>query len=132
MTQTGSRLLRYATVGGLTLAIYIGLGQLLHHSGLSVPWQASLSFIAAVAFNYLLQRSWVFEDSRSARDSLPKYVLMIAVGYAINLATLFAISYAVPLLAAQLAAVVLVVLWNAALSFCWVFLADARSRGPAG
>lgn len=131
MTRIRSRVLRYATVGGLTLAIYIGLGQLLHHAGLSVPWQASLSFITAVAFNYLVQRSWVFDDSRPVRDSLPRYVLMIAVGYAINLAALFSLSPAVPLLAAQLAAVFLVVCWNAALSFCWVFLAEARSQEPA-
>jgi putative flippase GtrA len=74
-----------------------------------------------------LQRAWVFEDARPARSSLPKYAVMITVGYMINLAALTEFAPRMPLLLAQLTAVMLVVAWNAALSFSWVFLAGSRN-----
>jgi putative flippase GtrA len=127
MPVPATRLLRYAVVGSLTLAVYLAVGHVVRRLELPLPWQASLAFMAAVTFNYLLQRAWVFEDARPARSSLPKYAVMITVGYMINLAALTAFAPRMPLLLAQLTAVILVVAWNAALSFSWVFLAGSRN-----
>lgn len=116
------KLVRYAVVGVLTLAVYLAVGQGLHRVAMTAFWQGSLSFSAAVTFNYLLQRLWVFRDPRPTASSLPKYVVMISIGYVINGLCLIALYPSVPLLMAQLAAALLVILANAALSFSWVFL----------
>ncbi|NPC55459.1 GtrA family protein [Caenimonas soli] len=116
------KLVRYAVVGALTLAIYLACGEVAHGLALPLIWQASLPFIAAVAFNYVLQRVWVFEDSRPTASSLPKYGVMIVIGYVINLLALVALSPRMPLVMAQLTAATLVVISNAFFSFFWVFL----------
>ena len=116
------RLLRYAVVGVVTLAIYLGIGEVIHRLDMPLFWRAPLPFAAAVAANYLLQRAWVFQDLRPTSASLPKFLVMIAVGYAINFLALFAFLPRMPLLLAELTAVVLVVLSNAVFSFWWVFV----------
>jgi putative flippase GtrA len=124
-----ARFARYAVVGVSTLAIYLALGEILHRLNAQLFWQASVPFLAAVTFNYLLQRGWVFDDSRPAVASLPKYVVMIVIGYLINFAAFVTLSPQMPLVAAQLIAAVLVVISNAVFSFSWVFI-GARAHAP--
>lgn len=121
------KLVRYAAVGGLTLAIYLVCSETVHGLALPLIWQASLPFIAAVAFNYVLQRAWVFGDSRPTAASLPKYGIMIVIGYVINVLALFALSPRMPLVLAQLTAAALVVVSNVFFSFCWVFVMRGAS-----
>lgn len=123
-----TRLLRYGVVGMATLALYLALGRLMHSLEAPLFWEASLPFVAAVAFNYLTQRGWVFEDSRPAAASLPKYLVMIGIGFVINLLALLAFSERMPLLLAQLMAVVLVVASNAIFAFAWVFFRPGSPR----
>lgn len=122
MPRLSVKLVRYAVVGVLTLAVYLTAGHLTRWLAASVLWQASLSFAIAVAVNYVLQRIWVFEDSTPISSSLSRYVAMVVIGFLINLLALTALSPVMPLLAAQLAAVVLVVASNGLLSFAWVFV----------
>ena len=117
-----AKLMRYAVVGLLTLGVYMGIANAAGRLGLTSTWQVSVAFISAVAVNYVLQRSWVFADARPARASLPRYAVMISVGYAVNLFAVEALAAHVPMTVALLAAVVLVVISNALLSFTWVFL----------
>jgi putative flippase GtrA len=131
MTMAHARaagLLRYAVVGILTLAIYMLLGGAMHRLQAPLFWEATLPFAAAVIFNYLSQRSWVFADSRPMSSSLLKYALMIAMGYTINYFALLALLPRMPLHLAQLTAVVLVVLSNAVFSFSWVFPGSGAVR----
>jgi len=125
-----ARLARYAVVGFLTLAIYLLVAKGAGRLGLPLSWQVSLAFISAVVVNYLLQRSWVFADSRPAASSLPRYVVMISVGYMVNLTALEALAPRLPMTVALFLAVVLVVLCNALLSFTWVFL-NRDAQGAA-
>lgn len=127
-----AKLARYAVVGFLTLAIYLLVARAAGRLGLALSWQVSLAFVSAVVVNYLLQRSWVFADRRPAASSLPKYVVMISVGYVVNLVALEALAPRIPMTVALLVAVVAVVISNALLSFTWVFLnRDTRAARPA-
>lgn len=128
-----ARLLRYAVVGLLTLAIYLAIGELARRLGLAVIWQASLSFGSAVTINYLLQRRWVFGDRRPMAASLPKFAVMIAAGFVINALALLALAPRMPPLVAQLTAALLVVASNALFAFSWVFCTRiaARNSCPA-
>lgn len=132
MNTAPATLFRYAVVGLVTLGVYLSVGQVLNRLDVSLMAQASVSFAAAVCINYLLQKTWVFQDRRPAARSLPKYAVMIAAGWAINFAALAVLSARLPLLVAQLGAVVLVVGWNALLSFCWVFFGRPRVLGAPG
>jgi putative flippase GtrA len=126
------KIARYATVGILTLSIYILVAKASGLFGLSLPWQVSLAFISAVVFNYLLQRSWVFADSRPVIASLPKYVAMVCVGYVVNLLAIDAMAPRISMTMALVVASALVAMSNALFSFTWVFLnGDARGVAPA-
>jgi len=122
--------LRYALVGVLTLAIYMLLGGLMHRLHTPLFWEASLPFAAAVIFNYLSQRSWVFADARPVASSLRKYALMIAAGCGINYFALLALLPRMPLALAQFTAVLLVILSNAVFSFSWVFPGCSEKLSP--
>ena len=123
MSVLTSRPGRYVAVGLATLAVYMGVGRWTHGSAMSDFWQAGVPFAVAVAVNYMLQRSWVFAETSPLSGSLPKYTLMVVIGCAINYLALTWLTPRIPLPLAQLTAVSLVVIWNALLSFCWVFAA---------
>lgn len=116
-----NKLIRYAFVGIITLCVYLFAGTALYRSGVSINWVATLSFTAAVAVNYVLQKMWVFQDSRPVIASLPKYFVMTLVGYVTNSFVLNASISQLPLPAAQLIAASAVVISNALFSFLWVF-----------
>lgn len=113
--------------GLLTLAVYLAVGQALARAGFAMSAVAILSFTAAVAFNYGVQKLWVFRDARPVHQSLPKFLVATAIGYAINVAVLMALA-TLPLVVAQLLAAAAVVMSNALFSFLWTFA--GRTRGP--
>ncbi len=115
------KVIRYAVVGTVTLAIYLTVGALLQIVGVTLICLAPIAFGVAVAVNYLLQRAWVFSDHRPIGASLPKYTLMVAVGFAVNSYALITLSPRMHLLWAQLLSATLVVLCNALFSFLWTF-----------
>ncbi len=121
-------IIRYAIVGIATLCVYLIAGAALYRSGVSINWVATLSFTAAVAVNYVLQKMWVFQDSRSVIASLPKYFVMTLVGYVTNFFALNASISQLPLPVAQLFAASAVVISNALFSFLWVFAIKSERR----
>ena len=114
---------RYGVVGILTLGVYLLAGQALVAAGATATAIAALSFLSAIAFNYILQKAWVFADVRPVAASLPKYTVMTALGFVINIVALRLLVPVMPLVAAQLASATLVVLSNALFAFLWVFAA---------
>lgn len=118
---SSKKLVRYAIVGLITMAVYLGFGAILQLAGLPMNLLALTAFTVAVAVNYLMQRAWVFSDSRPFTSSLPRYFFMISIGYAINSLTITLLTPFMPLLLAQSAAIILVVISNAIFAFLWVF-----------
>jgi putative flippase GtrA len=123
------RIARYAAVGLLTFGVYLAAGQAALQLGFPLAARAFVPFTLAVVANYLLQRHWVFEDRRPASASLTRYVLMVTLGYAINLAVLAWAPAHMPLPVVQTAAAVLVVASNAVLAFSWVFFDPGSGAG---
>lgn len=116
-----AKLNRYAIVGIVTTAVYFGVGTTLQFFGLSINLLAFFSFTAAVIVNYIMQRLWVFVDSRPLAESLPRYICMVGIGYCMNGLTLMLLTPSASLLLAQFVALILIIASNAALSFWWVF-----------
>lgn len=115
------RVIRYIVVGLLTYALYAGVGQLLLRTGVRLSILAPTAFTAAIVFNYLMQRVWVFDDRRPLGTTLPKYLIMICVGYVLNSVVLIALVPSISLSMAQFVSVILVVMSNALFSFLYVF-----------
>lgn len=115
------KITRYVIVGVATLAVYLTIGALLQITGVNVAILAPIAFAITVTVNYLLQRIWVFADSRPISASLPKYALMVTTGFALNSYTLITLSSHMTLLLAQLIAAALVVFSNILFSFLWTF-----------
>ena len=114
------RVTRYAFVGLVTLGVYLVAGREVAAIGAAPLVQASVPFVAAVLVNYVLQRGWVFEDTRPVAATLPRYALMVGIGYLVNLGA-FRISPFAVMLWTQLFAAALVVISNAVQAFLWVF-----------
>jgi putative flippase GtrA len=123
-----SKIIRYASVGVVTLCVYLIAGAVLYRLDFSINWVATLSFTAAVAVNYVLQKMWVFQDSRPVIASLPKYFIMILVGYVTNGFALNASISQFPLPVAQLLAASAVVISNALFLFLWVFAIKSERK----
>lgn len=121
-----AKIARYTAVGLLTFGVYVAAGQAARQLQLSLAMVGTLPFTLAVITNYLLQRHWVFEDCRPISASLPKYVVMIGLGYAINVAVLTWAPLAAPLFVVQTVAATVVVLSNAVLAFFWVYFDSGR------
>lgn len=116
-----AKLARYTATGLVTLAVYLMSGAAMQQAGLTIEVLAPIAFTSAVVVNYLLQKAWVFEDSRPVTASLPRYALMVGTGYVLNSVALGTLTPSLPLLWAQMLAVMLVVSSNAAFAFFWVF-----------
>lgn len=91
-----------------------------------VKWMAPISFSAAITVNYILQKIWVFQDTRPVINSLPKFFTMTLVGYTINSLLLHALIPDFPLPVAQLIAASTIVISNALFSFLWVFATHSK------
>ena len=95
--------LRYVIVGASALAIHLFVLQALLLMQACAPWIASaIGFIVACAFNYTLQRLWVFQSERSHAIALPRYVAITTFMLGVNtvlFATLF--GFGLPPLVAQ-------------------------------
>lgn len=116
-----SKMLRYAITGLVTFWIYLLAGFLLDELEVPLVWLAPIAFTVAVSVNYVLQKIWVFKDSRPTISSLPKFFFMVSIGYFINSFVLIALASEMPLVLAQILAAFTVILTNALFSFLWVF-----------
>lgn len=125
--QLSKKLFRYILVGTATLSVYLIVGTSLDRLGVSIMWLAPLSFTAAVVVNYILQKMWVFQDSRPVFASLPKFFVMTLVGYLTNSLVLSASISHFSLPVAQLLAASTVVILNALFLFLWVFALNSHT-----
>jgi putative flippase GtrA len=85
--------LRYVIVGVAALGIHLVVLRTLLLADACAPWVASaIGFILACAFNYTLQRLWVFRSGRSHAVALPRYAAITIVMLGAN-TSLFAMLF---------------------------------------
>lgn len=81
-------LLRYLIVGGTALVVHLTVLQVLLRAQACAPTLASaIGFVVACAFNYTLQRLWVFRSDRSHASALPRYVAITTFMLGANIVT---------------------------------------------
>jgi len=117
------RLARFATVGGVGYVLNLALFTALIHAGVGYAPAAVLSFAAAVANNYALNRAWTFADARGplVRQGL-RFVGVSLAALAVNLVVLhlLVMAGAAPLLA-QAVAIAVAVPVNFLGNVAWTF-----------
>lgn len=116
-------ILRYAITGAGTAGVYIAAGAVLHYLlGLTVTWSTTLAFALSVVFNYLLHYHFTFKADHGHGTAIPRFMAMIMGGGVINWGiSEFGQGLGHSLPAIQMTNVILIVLWNFALSNRWVF-----------
>jgi putative flippase GtrA len=123
------RLSRSATVGAIgTIFFYVLLWAFVERAHVGVLVATSLTFLIVASENYLLHYYWTFASRGSHATTFPQFLLMNAVGFAINWLVMFAgvghlhLNYFL----VQTVAIAAIVTWNHVVSHFWIFRHDWR------
>ncbi|WP_224003320.1 GtrA family protein [Aureimonas sp. SA4125] len=124
-------MLRFAGVGLVTTLLDLALFGGLVAAG-TMPGLANLiSYSCGIALSYSLNSRWTFE-SPSSRRKAAKFVVSTLAGLAISMALLAAFSTVLAPVAAKIATVPLVFLWNFGAARLWVFPRGSDTLPPPG
>jgi putative flippase GtrA len=116
--------LRFCVTGGATALIYFSLlSGLIILAGMNATIASAVSFVPAIAYNYMSHKFWSFRSRTAHHMSLPRYVLVTGMGMVINSGIIFLGTELLnaPVAPAQAAALVAVLAWNYLLLSRWVF-----------
>jgi len=119
-----AELVRFGIVGlssvGFYYVLLIGFVELL---GVPVLASAILAYLISMIWNYWRQRSWAFKSDRDHKSSIPGYILTHAIGMGINTIVLyiFAYSFEMYYILAQVFATIAVAAWSYLSLKFWVF-----------
>ena len=118
------RFFRYGLSGGTAAAVHFGvLTVLVELAELRPVFASAVGFMCGLVVSYTLQRRWVFVTDLAHRSTLPRFLVVIGMGLALNSAVLWLGTeyldhhYAL----VQLAAFVVVPFNNYLLNSLWTF-----------
>jgi dolichol-phosphate mannosyltransferase len=107
--------LLYLIVGGLSFIVEIATFVALRRAAMPVIPASVASFIVATAANYLFSVLLAFQRGRFRRHiELVRFLTVVVIGLALNTALVWCFVYplAIPPVAAKIAAVPIVLIWN--------------------
>jgi putative flippase GtrA len=121
---TGRRLFSYGVTGLLSALTHLGsLILLVEVTGLRPVIASTIGFILSIAVSFTLQHRWVFPNAMRATTTLPRFLVVAAVGLALNTVILtvgtewFTAYYVV----VQMVAFVVIPVSNYLLNGLWTF-----------
>ena len=125
MRDVLEKLLRFGLVGGVATGIqYLILVVLVHAVGMPAPVASEIGFVVSAFGNYLLNYHFTFRSRRPHGPAAAKFMVLVAVGLAINFALMqVLIGAGVYYLLAQVCATAVVFLWNFVGNSLWTFRA---------
>ena len=118
------RLIKFGLVGILaTFVYYLALWCMVEILNIPVLLATSIAFVLVTIENYLLHYKWTFRSSNDHFIAFPRFILMSAGGFIINLFVMFAgvKLWGFNYLLVQAVAIVMVVSWNFVLTHFWIF-----------
>jgi putative flippase GtrA len=83
-----SPVLRFGAVGGLNNLLSYGIFVALTVAGMPSIAAATITYATGMVISYLVNRSFTFRHSGSARRSVVRFVVVNIAGYALNVAIL--------------------------------------------
>lgn len=121
----GSQLLRFLLVGGsATLFQFALLITFIEVASLNKIWASFSAYLLSSAFNYLLNYYLTFSSKVGHLQALPKFVVVVAIGSAINTSVFTGALLFVPYLLAQCVAVIAALCTNFLLHKYWIYRGD--------
>jgi putative flippase GtrA len=118
------RIFRFSVVGVITAIIYYGLllagVEYLHISAVLV---SAMAYPVILVVNYLMHYRWTYTTSSPHTIALKRYLFMTGCGVLINVSIMYVgVSFLhANYLLVQTIAMVVVIVWNYAMSSLWVF-----------
>jgi putative flippase GtrA len=89
MNEIAIHAARFATAGAVTTLVGFAVILLLQESGLASPVIANVAgYVVGFLLSFHLHRTWTFRDAAPIGSSLPRYLLVVAVAYGVNLLVL--------------------------------------------
>jgi putative flippase GtrA len=82
-------LVSFVAVGAFNAAAYLLLASALKAFGLSTTLSSALAYAACVPPGYIAQRSWTFRSTSSVARSVPRYLSVQLVAWAVAIAATF-------------------------------------------
>jgi putative flippase GtrA len=119
-----SRFARFLLVGGLCTALqYLILVAGVRGFGLSATLSSTLGYVASTAVNYYLNHRFTFASESLHRHALPRFLLIVCCGLALNAAVTFVGTsiYGLHYIVAQMLATCVTLLWNFLANSRWTF-----------
>lgn len=119
------RFLIFSTAGAATYLVYAIITRLfIELFGIDYRIALTIAYVIAAGFQYSVHRGLVFREQKTTiHFSLPKYLVLLAINYLIQLITVTALSvyFGIDVSLAQIAGIALALLINYNLSKHWVF-----------
>jgi putative flippase GtrA len=115
---------KFAAVGAAsTLSTYTVLITLVEVFSVSAVTGSLVGYIAGAAVNYVLNRRYTFSSNMQHRLAVPRFALIIVVGFVLNTAIMYytVSSTSIHYILAQLAAVAVVLVWSYSANRLWTF-----------
>jgi putative flippase GtrA len=115
MNETMVKFIKYAIVGGSTLALDLGLLYIfVEFLKIHYIISATLSLGTATLTNYYLNKAWSFSSSAKLLGSLSKYLVLFAFNYAVTMLLMYVFVefFGFHYLTIKIITVLIIVLWN--------------------
>ena len=126
MNNLASTFIKFTIAGGLSTGVhYVVLVVFCELLGGDPVTGSMLGYLSGAATNYYLNFRVTFELSTTHGRALPRFLVMVASGFALNASIMYTLELlsTFPYLFHQLAATGVVFLWNFVLSKLWIFTA---------
>jgi putative flippase GtrA len=118
------KFLRFAAVGVVgTAAHYLTLILIVEWAEASPLTGSSAGFIVGAFVNYVLNYRYTFHSTRRHSEALPRFYLVAAIGFIFNGAIVWGVAKQLGFhyLLAQVAATLIVLMWNFTSNLIWTF-----------
>lgn len=119
---------RFLAVGGVATAVqYLSLVMLVETLGVAEVPSSVLAFCLGAVVSYLLNYYVTFAGSSPHRQALPRFVVVVAIGLAINTLSFSLMLVLLPYLLAQVVATLVTLISNFLLHQFWIYREPGRA-----
>ena len=127
----GDLFLRFSSVGAIgTTAHYLLLILLVEIFASDAVLASSAGALLGASINYALNYRFTFRSNKDHMETLPKFALVVLMGFAINAAVVYVIvSLSISYLVAQVVATGVVLVWGFFANYLWTFVQPRSTKG---
>ncbi len=84
-----SNFVRFLISGGISAAVYLGILEILVGASVDVAWASALAYVFSAIVNYLMHYYYSFSVRSEHRETIAKFVVVLAIGAIFSSFSLF-------------------------------------------